>query len=640
MRCFIDEKQYCSEKGVLRFEKLKSKSYTMNTIRGRVLIAFLLLFLLIGPFLLFAFNSLKKIDNAKTLRESIAVFDGNRLKADNKFFQILDFDTKQDAFYYEKSSEFLKEYHNYMNNSKEALEGIHLANYNTNNTVEERLERITADLDELNHKITQVIGLIQKKGFRNHGVIGEMRRNIHQLEKDAKGIELAEILQMRRREKDFFLRKDFAYVEELNALCNILLDRLQNTPDADMITLELLNGYRKNFNLVTSFDRRIGDGESGLIKEIQVINTRLNSNTKALYTLVDVDSKLMISSIKSYLVLFFTITVLFAILSAFVFSSHIAKPIKTLISDMDSIVQNNFEGQLDKTKSLKITEIDKLTGTYNGLVNKIRNQITTLSEKNKTLHSLNGKLVESENELKEASRIKDKFFSIISHDLRGHTGNVLSLANILKEDKEELGEAEKKMFVKYLSDASQNLQLLLDNLLNWAKSQMNDHEVSRRSFSIFSVIEKNVELFKENAFRKNITISHQAKEVSNAYADKDMIDFVIRNLLSNALKFTKSGDSIKVGVIEEESHLTVKITDTGIGMSEKQRKTLLNSSKENISTKGTDNEEGTGLGFAICKDFIQRNDGMIYIESKEGIGSTFSFTVPTNLTRKSILRVS
>lgn len=612
----------------------------MNTIRGRVLIAFLLLFLLIGPFLLFAFNSLQKIDNAKTLRESVAVFDGNRLKADNKFYQILDFDTKQDAFYLEKSSKYLKEYQAYIKYSKDALENIRKANYNSNNTANQRLKRITKDLDELNFKIVQVFGLIQKKGFRNFGIIGEMRRSIHQLEKEAIGIELAEILQIRRHEKDFFLRKDEVYAKELNHLCDSILKRLINTPETDMLTLELLNGYQKNFNLITELDHEIGGSTSGLISEIQIIQAKINSNTAALYELVDVDSELMIGSIKSYLVLFFSITVLFAILSAFVFSSHIAKPIKTLISDMDSIVQNNFEGQLNKSKSLKITEIDKLTGTYNGLVTKIRKQITTLSEKNKTLHSLNGKLVESENELKEASRIKDKFFSIISHDLRGHTGNVLSLANILKEDTNELKEEEKKMFVKYLSDASQNLQLLLDNLLNWAKSQMNDHQVSKRAFNIFSVIEKNVELFKENALRKNIIIDFQSKQVSNVYADKDMIDFVVRNLLSNALKFTKSGDSISVEVLEEDDHLKVKVKDTGIGMTEEQRKALLNSSKENTSTKGTDNEEGTGLGFAICKDFIQRNNGMVYIESKPGEGSTFSFTIPTNLTRETILRVS
>ncbi|TAI48934.1 sensor histidine kinase [Flagellimonas allohymeniacidonis] len=612
----------------------------MNTIRGRVLIAFCVLFLLIGPFLLFAFKSLQKIDNAKTLRERVAVFDGNRLKADNKFFQILDFDTKSNEFYSDKSSKSLQEYHQYIENSKKAVASIKAANYNANNTIDKRLSRISSDLEALNSKITHVLGLIQQKGFKNYGTIGRMRQSIHQLEAGTKGISLEEVLQLRRLEKDFFLRKDQSYAKTLNIFCDNILIKLKSDAETDSETVVLLETYRENFNLITHLEKEIGNGNSGMIREIQRINQRLNGQVAALYKMVDADSKIMIGSIKSYLVLFFTITVLFAILSAFVFSSHIAKPINTLISDMDSIVQNNFEGQLKRNRSIKIAEIDKLTGTYNGLVSKIKTQINALSEKNKSLKFLNGKLVESENELKEASRIKDKFFSIISHDLRGHTGNVLSLANILKDEKESLKKEEKELFIKYLSDASQNLQLLLDNLLNWAKSQMNDHEVSKRSFNIFQVIQKNVLLFKENAARKNISISYEERLVPNAYADKDMIDFVIRNLLSNALKFTTQGDSILIQVLEGTSELIISVKDTGIGMSEKQRKALLNSTKENNSTKGTHNEEGTGLGFAICKDFIQRNNGSIEIDSKLDHGSTFSFTVPTSLTRESILRVS
>ena len=476
----------------------------MNTIRGRVLIAFFMLFILIGPFLLFAFNSLKKIDNAKTFRESIALFDGNRLKADNEFFHILDFDTKQDSFYIEKSTQSLQKYHHYITSAKKALNDIQIAKSNSNTIVDKRLNRISEDVDNLNANIIKVLTLIQQRGFKNFGTIGKMRQHIHKLETSAEGITLAEILQMRRREKDFFLRKDYVYAKELNSFVNTILSRLESNAEADVETIASLKGYQTSFNQVVALEKEIGNINTGLIKEIQTVHSELNDKVSTLYGIVDSDSKVMISTIKSYLVLFFSITVLFAILSAFVFSGHIAKPIKKLISDMDSIVQNNFEGQIHKNRSIKIDEIDKLTGTYNGLVNKIRQQILSLSEKNKSLSSLNVKLVESENELKEASRIKDKFFSIISHDLRGHTGNVLSLANILNEDKGEMNDQEKGMFVKYLSDASQNLQLLLDNLLNWAKTQMNDHQISKRMFDINPVIDMNVTLFKEYAHRKNI----------------------------------------------------------------------------------------------------------------------------------------
>lgn len=612
----------------------------MNTIRGRVLIAFFVLFILIGPFLIFAFNSLKKIDDAKDLRESVAVFDGNRLKADNEFFHILDFDAKLDSFHQTKSTKSLERYHRYIENSRKALAIVQSTQNNSNSVIEKRLDRISVDLDSLNSKIIHVIGLIQQKGFRNFGTIGKMRHHIHELEKNPQGIHLEEILQMRRREKDFFLRKDYAYAAELNISINNILARLNGKSAIPAQSIALLEGYQQNFNRVANLEREIGDGDSGLIQQIQGLHTGLNEKVEILYAIVDKDSEIMIGSIKSYLVLFFTITVLFAMFSAFVFSGQIANPIKKLISDMDSIAHNNFQGQLDKTKNIRIEEIDKLTGTYNGLVSKIRTQISTLSEKNESLSSLNGKLVESENELKEASRIKDKFFSIISHDLRGHTGNVLSLANILKEDNGNLGDEEKQVFIKYISDASQNLQLLLDNLLNWAKTQMNDHEVSKRLFNINHIIEKNMVLFRENALKKNILIEHSAQEVSNAYADKNMIDFVIRNLMSNALKFTKSGDCITMDVIEHTNQLEIQVRDTGIGMDSSQIESLLKSTKENVTTRGTDNEEGTGLGFAICKDFIQRNGGTIQIESQIGKGSVFSFTIPTDLTPDSIRKVS
>ena len=124
--------------------------------------------------------------------------------------------------------------------------------------------------------------------------------------------------------------------------------------------------------------------------------------------------------------------------------------------------------------------------------------------------------------------------------------------------------------------------------------------------------------------------------VHRAYADKDMIDFVIRNLLSNALKFTASGDMIRVDVFEKQEFLEINVRDTGVGMTKDQIKRLLASKGEGFTTTGTDNEKGTGLGFSICKDFIAKNGGSIQVRSVKGQGSNFSFTVPTSLTKEAI----
>ncbi|MEL6917503.1 MAG: ATP-binding protein, partial [Bacteroidota bacterium] len=188
-----------------------------------------------------------------------------------------------------------------------------------------------------------------------------------------------------------------------------------------------------------------------------------------------------------------------------------------------------------------------------------------------------------------------------------------------------------------LVDSSRNLQLLLENLLNWAKSQMNDLTISKKAFDINTLVQRNVDLFHENAIRTNVEVSYASTDVPKVYADKDMIDFVLRNLLSNALKFTKTGGSITFNVSEIDQFLEIEISDTGVGMTPEQIEDLLKSNKENKTTLGTDDEEGSGLGFAICLDFIKRNDGSIQIESEPGKGSKFIFSIPTSLTKEIIL---
>ena len=162
---------------------------------------------------------------------------------------------------------------------------------------------------------------------------------------------------------------------------------------------------------------------------------------------------------------------------------------------MDNIAQNQFKGTIKLQSKIKIAELHELTDTYNQLVKKIRRQLQVLGTQNVSLTRLNQKLTQSELELQEASQIKDKFFSIVSHDLRGHTGNIVSIAKILDQDKEEISPKEQSTFVKYLRESSQNLQMLLDNLLNWAKTQMNDHTLSPRAFDINQLLENNTRLF-------------------------------------------------------------------------------------------------------------------------------------------------
>ncbi|TKD65958.1 HAMP domain-containing sensor histidine kinase [Flavobacterium sp. ASW18X] len=608
----------------------------MNTIRGRILLAFLTLCLITAPVILFTYNSMKDIETARNLKEQVAFFNINRLKAVNTFNILIEEDPKLDAFYTTDSTANLLSYKNYMQNARIALEAINTTSIVTSQVVDLRVEDITNKLHSLDNYVNEIIRLKRERGFKDYGLEGEMRKHIRSLENDTTTLTQIENLSLRRKEKDYFLRSDLSYANALNQMGDSILLRLAKDIETNKKSITVLEAYLTNFNKIVQLESAIGDANTGLLFQTKELNQLLNANITKLYDVLNEDLELLINKIKSFIILFLLITFLFLIVFAFVFSGYIVKPIKQLITDMDHIVENDFKLGTKVTVNTNSEELDKLSKTYDNLVQKIQNQITHLNLKNEELNSLNSLLAESEVELKEASKIKDKFFSIVSHDLKGHTGNVLSLAQVIDQNK-GLSEAEKSVFTKYLLDSTQNLQLLLDNLLNWAKTQMSDHEISKRSFDLHKVIQKNIELFQDGAYRKGVELIYLPTEVHKAYADKDMVDFILRNLMSNALKYTTQGDRIAVTVHNKEEQLYIKVSDTGVGMTTSQVQALLNSNQEGLTTKGTHNEEGNGLGFSICVDFIKRNGGTLEIDSEQGKGSAFIFSLPTNLTTNAIL---
>ena len=607
----------------------------MHTIKGRILLAFAALCLLTTPVILFYFSSSEKINLAHNIKEQVDVFNINRLKLLNVYNQILESDSKLDAFYLESSTSNIKKYQQFYAKALNALVTLKENQQLTSQVVELRLETIEQRLTLLNTNVNELIRLKRKRGFKDYGLEGNMRSQIHQLE-NATSISLSENLMLRRREKDFFLRGDLHYANLLNQHADSLIERMAANFDENHKAIIVLNRYKEIFNDIVKIESAIGNENAGLVYNIHELSNQLDQDVESLHGVLKEDLTLLSKGIRNFIILFLLITILFLVAFAFIFSNYITKPIKLLIEDMDRVIANKFKTETAIQTKSSTQEILQLKTSYTKLTETIKDQVNALNLKNAELERLNGKLKESEVELKDASQIKDKFFSIISHDLKGYTSNIVSMTQVLNANTKLTGE-ERQVFGSHLQDTAQNLQLLLDNLLNWAKNQMNDKNLNKRSFDINKVLEKNVELIREVAIRKNITLNIDHKAILKGYADKDMVDFVVRNLLSNALKFTPEGESIIVTATEKEHELAITIKDTGVGMTKTQIKELLNANKQAKSTKGTNNEEGNGLGFGICLDFIKRNGGKIIIDSKVGVGSSFTFTIPTQLSRTSIL---
>jgi signal transduction histidine kinase len=246
-----------------------------------------------------------------------------------------------------------------------------------------------------------------------------------------------------------------------------------------------------------------------------------------------------------------------------------------------------------------------------------------LEEKNIKLQLQNEAFLEQTKHLENVNNVKDKLFSIVSHDLKDSLSSINGFIDLLKDG--SLSREEFDNLIPELSENANNASLLLFNLLNWSKSQMQSLEPKPSLFDIQEVFESKIKLIEQRLENKGITlVDHSLRDF--AYADRSMFEIVVQNLLANALKFCKSGDTITISNHISNGSCIVSIADTGIGISKENMDKLFNNSS--FTTMGTDNEKGTGLGLSICKELVELNHGKIWVESTLGVGSTFYVQLP------------
>jgi signal transduction histidine kinase len=241
-------------------------------------------------------------------------------------------------------------------------------------------------------------------------------------------------------------------------------------------------------------------------------------------------------------------------------------------------------------------------------------------------------LKKSEARLIELNATKDKFFSIISHDLRSPFASILGLSYILNEQIQNKDYEGLERYAAIMQDASKRAMDLLMNLLEWSRSQSGRIDFSPEYFKINSLLDEVGELFYSASIQKSITIIKRLPTSFLVHADRAMVGSVLRNLISNAIKFTNPGGEIVIMTEPCNKELVVSVADNGIGISPESIPKLFRI-EESMSTPGTKNERGTGLGLILCKDFIEKHGGKIWVESNSesitnGKGSTFKFTLP------------
>ncbi len=230
--------------------------------------------------------------------------------------------------------------------------------------------------------------------------------------------------------------------------------------------------------------------------------------------------------------------------------------------------------------------------------------------------------------LKKAVSEKDKLFSILAHDLKTPFNGLLSLSSLIIAESEDLSKAELLEYISTINNSAKHLFQLLNNLLDWTLMQKDEIKTVPKIIDISALAEQNKNIIEERARQKKITIYNEIPKNQFVLADERMVDSILRNLLTNAVKFTNKDGVIKIEARTiDDNMLEVSIADTGIGMSQSDIKKLF-AVGEKVSSLGTNGEPSSGLGLMLCKEFVEKNNGEIYVSSKVGKGSKFSFTIP------------
>lgn len=257
-----------------------------------------------------------------------------------------------------------------------------------------------------------------------------------------------------------------------------------------------------------------------------------------------------------------------------------------------------------------------------------------LNLRNTQVQQQNMIIMEQNIALGNGNQVKDKIFSVISHDLRSPLAILEGLLFLLRDDK--MSEEQFKIFSHELWRDVKNTAYMMDNLLQWASSQMKGIHVMPDDFDISTVLKNEFELLQSLARQKGITLTHQLQRPVMVYADPDMIRLVLRNLISNAIKFTPAQGTVSINYLLLPDRVEIMVQDTGIGIAPTDQQKVF--SNIYYSTSGTQNEKGCGLGLPLSKDFIERNNGSIWFHSAAGKGTSFHFTLPLSNEEESVNR--
>jgi signal transduction histidine kinase len=292
-------------------------------------------------------------------------------------------------------------------------------------------------------------------------------------------------------------------------------------------------------------------------------------------------------------------------------------------------IQNEELEKKNEEINRKRTALERTNSKFRQRTIELFGKMVDLRKAYNIINNQKKEIEKQRKQLDELNTSKDKFFSIIAHDLKNPIAGFLGLTEVLSQDLQSFTDEEKQEFINLIYRSSKQLHSLLENLLQWSRAQTGRLSFKPRHINIHKLMMENIALVNASAELKQIAIELNIDESLEAWADVDMVNTIIRNILTNAIKFTNKDGIVQIAASVDDHWVKLSISDNGIGISEDEQKKLFKIGFSN-SKLGTENEEGTGLGLILCKEFAKRNNGDLYVQSKQNEGSTFTVTLPVS----------
>jgi len=609
--------------------------------RSKLLFSFLFFIILILAVAISGYWFYQKRDDLGNIYRNVEESSAKLMQVIQYEKDFLLYESVNQQYFKSNKSEYLDQREKTLKEVKKDLKNIRISASQSNLNLVLAIDSILYDINHYEVVFNEMVDLIKTRGFRDYGLEGEMRNYAHQLENGNYSIDKTLLLSLRRHEKDYILRKDTIYINKLEKTAVFISNNLNSqkqTLQTDSAKNILLN-YLLTFRKLVKVEKEMGlDNFSGMRKKLHDESFIIQNHLKESVEKNNHQFYELVSKLKFTFLIIIIFAILLAVALTYIFTKQILKPVRQLSDYINQNVSSDFSNEFLSTP-LPIQSEDELGNLSRNFIimnGKIYNQLNELKARYVELQSINIKLVASENRLTNVNSVKDKFFAILSHDMKGPLNTLTGFLELLRDYTDTFTKAELIDFASSMNTTVKRLISMLENLLHWSRSQSGSIIAKPESLNLNIVIDANLWLLNESAKNKKIKITTIIKEDIFIDYDKNMLDFTLRNLISNAIKFTPVNGRVEISAEKEFNYVNVSIKDTGIGISTENLEKLFKTDVH-FTTHGTERENGTGFGLLMCKFFVEKNNGKIFINSLLDKGTTVTFTIPTNINTSNIL---